>query len=257
MAQFSIAQLWIFPVKSLGGMAIENASITASGSLLGDREWLVTRPDGAMLWQGDIPAMTLLQASLDAEGLRIIAPDGEVLTIDRHHPGATTSITQYGHTLPGIDAGDSAADWLSHKLGAACRLVRIGPAAHDWGGLNPVHAVSLNSLVALNQGLVAHGDATVEAERFRANVILSGDHHPFAEEAVAMLDFGTAQLLLREACVRCELPNISRVDASRSRQPLKLIGRMAKGRLTAKPASFGIYATAQGDVLRNGMSCGA
>lgn len=253
MAQFTIAQLWIFPVKSLGGMAVESATITPAGSLLGDREWIVTRPDGQMLWQGNIAVMTLLQARLQGEALEIAAPDGSLLRLDREHDGAPANVSQYGHTLPGIDAGDAAAHWLSEKLGADCRLVRVGKEAHRWGGLNPVHAVSLHSLLALNERLIAQGDEPVEAERFRPNVVLAGDHAAFAEEAIPAIRFTGPSLVLREPCMRCELPNISRADASRSKQPLKLIGGMAKGRLTAKPASFGIYATAQGESLRVGM----
>ncbi len=253
MAAFSITQLWIYPVKSLGGMAVAAAAITPAGSLEGDREWIVTRPDGAMLWQGDIPAMTLLGAELDTTSLLLRGPDDASLRLDRAHGGVATTVTQYGHALPGIDAGDAAAAWLSAQLQAPCRLVRIGAEAHRWGGLNPVHAISLRSLLALNERLLEQGDEPVEAERFRPNVVLDGDHPAFAEEAIATLAFHGAALALREPCVRCELPNISRADASRGKQPLKLIGGMAKGRLTAKPASFGIYATATGETLRVGM----
>ena len=253
MAAFSIARLFIYPVKSLGGVAVDRAEITPSGSLRGDREWIVARPDGQMLWQGDIPRMTLLQTRLDAERLEISGPDGAVLRLDRAHGGAASGIVQYGHKLSGTDAGDGAADWLGTQLGTACRLVRVGAEAHRWGGLNPVHAVSLNSLLALNERLVEQDDDPVEVERFRPNVVLDGDHGAFDEEAVETLDFGGASLRLRKPCVRCELPNISRLDASRSKQPLKLIGGMAKGRVTAKPASFGIYATARGEALRVGM----
>lgn len=254
MPQFSIARLYIYPVKSLGGMAVDAASITPAGSLAGDREWIVALPDGQMLWQGNIPRMTLLSAVLDAETLTLSAPGGSRFALERTHGGAATEIRQYGYALPGIDAGEDAAQWLSAQLGQDCRLVRIGAEAHRWGGLNPVHAVSVHSLLALNERLLEQGDEAVEAERFRPNVVLSGDHDAFAEEAVETIALDDAALVLREPCVRCELPNISRVDASRSKQPLKLIGGMAKGRLTAKPASFGIYATARGDMLRTGRT---
>jgi uncharacterized protein YcbX len=254
MSGFSIAQLYIYPVKSLGGMAVDRASITPAGSLDGDREWIVTRPDGAMLWQGDIPSMTLLEATLDATTLTLRGADGATLAIERGHGGTTMTVTQYGHSLEGVDAGDAVAGWLGQHLHASCRLVRVGAEAHRWRGLNPVHAVSLRSLLALNERLIEQGDAPVEAERFRPNVVLDGDHGAFAEEAAATIGFDGAELVLREPCVRCELPNISRVDASRGKQPLKLIGGMARGRLTAKSASFGIYAMAQGEALRVGMN---
>lgn len=253
MPDFRIAQLWIYPVKSLGGMAVDSATITSAGSLLGDREWIVARADGQMLWQGDIPRMTLLGATLEREALVLTGADGDRLRLDSAHDGTASAISQYGHRLDGVDAGDGAAEWLAHQLHTACRLVRVGGEAHRWGGLNPVHALSVHSLLALNQRLVEQGDAPVEAERFRPNIVLDGDHGAFAEETAQSIRFEGAELVPREPCVRCELPNISRIDASRGRQPLKLIGGMAKSRLNARPASFGIYATARGETLRVGM----
>jgi MOSC domain-containing protein len=252
VSEFIISRLWIYPVKSLGGVTVERAEITPAGSLRGDREWIVVDSHNRMLWQGDIPAMTLVKVELDAEQLTLIAPDKSGFRLGRNHGGAPVEVEMYGHTLAGVDGGDAAATWLSAALGAVCRLVRIGELAHRWSGLNPVHVLSKHSLAVLNQTLLAQGDHELEPERFRPNVLLGGDHEPFAEEAAASIRFAKSELALREPCVRCELPNISRIDASREKQPLKLIGRMSKARTTAKPASFGTYVAARGEALTLG-----
>ena len=254
MPRFAITELWIYPVKSLGGMRVPRAAITPTGSFVGDREWLVVRPDGSMLWQGDLPRMTLLGTTL-ADGLLTIArPDGAALTVSADHGGEAMAVTQYGHSFTGLDAGDAPATFLSDWLGAPCRLVRLGTAAHHWSGLNPIHVISEHSLRLLNQRLLEQGDIAMEHQRFRPNVMVAGEHGPFDEETTPVLDFGGAQILLNEPCIRCELPNISRIDASREKQPLKLIGRLAKQRPTSKPASFGTYARAQGLELAEGMT---
>ncbi len=169
--------------------------------------------------------------------------------------GAPAELTMYKRRFTGIDAGDAAADWLSAALGQPLRLVRIGDAAHRWDGLNPIHVVSDVSLDALNEALLAQGDEPVTAMRFRPNVLLGSRDgvSPWLEESNPTLDFGAARIQLREPCVRCELPNISLVDASRGRQPLKLIGRLSRERTTAAPASFGTYCRAEGTALRIGM----
>jgi uncharacterized protein YcbX len=145
-----------------------------------------------------------------------------------------------------------AAHWLTRALGQPVRLVRIGDAAHRWDGLNPVHVVSDASIAALNEALREQGDDDVAPRRFRPNVIL-GNSSPFAEEENAVLDFGDAMLRLREPCVRCELPNISLIDASRGKQPLKFLGKWSAARPNAKAASFGTYCSAEGTMLRTGM----
>ncbi|WP_046144001.1 MOSC domain-containing protein [Devosia soli] len=254
MAVFRIETIFIYPVRSIGGMAVAEAQITPGGSLRGDREWVVVRPDGSLLWQGDIPRMTLLSASIETDGLRIRGHDGGVGPVPRDIAGGDVAVRQDGYTLAGIDQGDEMAEWLGAQLETPCRLVRVGEEAHRWGGLNPIHAVSLASLAALNARLVSAGEAAVEVERFRANVVLGGSHAAFAEEAADELVFEDASLVLREPCVRCELPNISRVDARRGKQPLKAIGMMSRSRPAARPASFGTYCTAKGTSLRLGMS---
>src|SRR5690606_4962112 len=97
---------------------------------------------------------------------------------------------------------------------------------------------------ALNEALHEQGDDAVVPMRFRPNVVL-GNGGAWFEEENAVLDFGSARLRWREPCVRCELPNISLVDASRGRQPLKLIGRLSQQR-PVKPAAFGTYCMAEG-----------
>lgn len=253
VALFEIAQLWIYPVKSLGGMRVQSAEVTEAGSLLWDREWLVVREDGRMLWQGDLPRMTLLQATVDGESLIISERNGAAIAVPVAHGGVAMTVTQYGATFDGVDAGDEIAAWLSAFLDFPCRLVRIGVQAHRWK-LNPLHLVSVHSLAVLNQRLAALRNVAIEVERLRPNVVLAGTHEPFAEETVSVLDFGGAEIRLNEPCVRCELPNISRVDASRQKQPLKLIGGMSKERPASKPASFGVYSRAVGPRLVVGMS---
>jgi uncharacterized protein YcbX len=249
VSQFIISRLWIYPVKSLGAVALDSARITPAGSLVGDREWIVVDAEWRMLWQGNIPRMTLVGVALEPEGLLLTAPDGASFSLDRQHDGMAVEATMYGHSFAGVDAGDAAAAWLSAALGAPCRLVRIGAGAHCWSGLNPVHVVSERSLADLNARLAAEGHHAMEAERFRPNILLAGEHAPYAEETTASLRFAGAELVLREPCVRCELPNISRLDASREKQPLKLIGKLSKTRPSAKPASFGTYASARGNAL--------
>jgi uncharacterized protein YcbX len=242
----TIRQLWIYPVKSLGGVLVDTAGVTPSGSFALDREWLVVDADNNMLWQGDIPRMALTRTRLTADALVLSAPGMGDFTQPLVHSGAPVTVTMYKRQFPGTDAGDALAAWLTAALGASCRLVRIGNGAHTWDGLNPVHVTSDASLLALNEALIERGDAPVEMERFRPNIVLTGDATPFFEEAPPAIHFGDAVLSLREPCVRCELPNINREDATRGKQPLKLIGAMSKTRETARPASFGTYAAVSG-----------
>lgn len=249
----TIAGLWIYPVKSLGGVAVDTAAITPTGSLVGDREWLVVDETGAMLWQGDLPRMTLLGVTWDGARLGLRRPDGAALDLDAAHGGVAARVTQYREVFDGVDAGDEVATFLSDWLDRRVRLVRIGAAAHGWAKLNPLHVLSDASLAALGARLVEAGGRTLPPARFRPNVLLSDVGAPFAEETWAVLEFDDARLRLREPSTRCELVNISVTDATRERQPLPMIARMSRERATARKGSFGVYMQAEGARLMVGM----
>lgn len=247
MGTIRLAEIWVYPIKSMGGVRLGRAAVTAAGSLALDREWIVVDEHGHKLWQGDLPRMALTRCRLNDETVTVELPGMPELRVARDHDGPTVGLTMYRRHFEGIDAGDAVAEWLQHAFGRPARLVRIGAAAHAWRGLNPVHVLSRNSLAALNTALGVRGDSAIEAERFRPSLVLESDDEPnFFEETYEAIRFGSAELIFQEPCVRCELPNISREDASRGRQPLKLIGAMSRERVTAAPASFGIYARLAG-----------
>ena len=135
MAEIFIRELWIYPVKSLGGVRVDAAAITSVGSLLSDREWIVVDDSQRMVWQGDMPKMTLVRVALDDTSLTLSLPGLADLTLRRDHGGAPASLTMYKNEINGIDAGDAAAAWLTEALGRPLRLVRIGDAAHRWSCL--------------------------------------------------------------------------------------------------------------------------
>jgi len=247
MSAIYLTEIRVYPIKSMGGVRLARAAVTDAGSLALDREWVMVDAAGHKLWQGDLPKMALTRCGLDEEAITVTLPGMPDLAIPRDHGGLPAVVTMYGQEFDGVDAGETVAEWLGDAFGRHARLVRIGASAHTWPGLNPVHVVSRNSLAALNTALAEQGDPPVEAERFRPGLVLEAEGEaPFFEERYAAIRFGDAELVFREPCVRCELPNISREDAGRGRQPLKLIGGLSRGRPTAAPASFGIYAELRG-----------
>lgn len=254
-----VSRLWVYPVKSLGGVSVDEVAITRAGSFALDREWLVTDPDGHMVWQGELPRMALLSvalcdASLPGGGaLRIAGPNGDGVSVPLDHDGAPVVATQYGQVFASTDAGPDAAAFLSDALERPVRLVRVGAAAHGWTGHNPVHAFTDASLNALNARLLADGTGPMAIRRFRPNVLLGGADVPFAEEVWPRIDFGSAALVRREPSTRCVLPCIDPDTAAVQREPMRMVARMSRERTTAKKGSFGIYAHAQGARLAVGM----
>ena len=69
-----LAEIWLYPIKSLGGVQVSRATITGAGSLGLDREWVVVDLDDKMVWQGDLPRMALTRCSLDDATITVTIP---------------------------------------------------------------------------------------------------------------------------------------------------------------------------------------
>ena len=68
-----ISSLTQYPIKSCGGMKLEQAEIDESG-LVGDRPLFVIDENGKGLGQTALPRMALIQASLVGAQLSVFAP---------------------------------------------------------------------------------------------------------------------------------------------------------------------------------------
>jgi uncharacterized protein YcbX len=68
-----VEQIWIYPVRSLAGRAVDRCDVGPDG-LVGDRAWTVVGPDGGVVRAKDEPAMR------DVAGTGDAATDERVLT---------------------------------------------------------------------------------------------------------------------------------------------------------------------------------
>lgn len=121
-----LAGLWVYPVKSCAGVAVNRAELDVQGGLKGDREWIVINANGELQWQGGIPRMALVQPVPDADSLRLQAPGVPTLSVDQAAPGEACDVKIWNETsrgfdtFPGRDAGRAAQAWLSDFLGSRC-----------------------------------------------------------------------------------------------------------------------------------------
>ena len=65
-----LAQLYVYPIKSLGGIALDSATPLGRG-LQYDRRWMLTDPEGTFLSQRSDPRMALLKPKI-RDGMIII-----------------------------------------------------------------------------------------------------------------------------------------------------------------------------------------
>ena len=68
-----VTGLFIYPVKSCGGIKLSEAHLLETG-LAHDRQWMLVDADGRFVTQRTHPAMALIQTALEADVLRLRHP---------------------------------------------------------------------------------------------------------------------------------------------------------------------------------------
>ncbi|XP_078505940.1 mitochondrial amidoxime-reducing component 1-like isoform X2 [Lissotriton helveticus] len=113
-----VSQLFIYPVKSFRGVALEEAECTKLGLKHGelrDRHWLVTTENGGMVTARQEPKLVLISVSCDGAFLTLKAPEMEELRIPLKLPRTNPVLNcrVHGHNVQGKDCGDETARWIS------------------------------------------------------------------------------------------------------------------------------------------------
>ncbi len=230
MAQ--ITDLFIYPVKSLKGIAL-NESMTALRGLQYDREWMVTTSDYEFITQREIPLMSMIEVSIDPDTLTLSSKNNTKFQVPLLLSSTTViKASVWGDICDAYDEGDDASLWLTSLLGLyknkSLRLVRYSSQ-----GIRPVPAKYLNgveaqsafsdqfpylitsweSLEKLNTGLIKNGSQVAEMDRFRPNIVVKGIDNLEKKTSQNLLcqksgyDFG-----LRKPCKRCKIITINQDD---------------------------------------------
>ena len=273
-----VSQLFLYPVKSLRGFAVQEATVDALG-FAGDRRFLVVDPAGSFLTQRSVPLMATVQTALEPDWLVLNADKaGPVRVRLAALPGETSVIrrvTIWQSTgLQAEDCGETVAAWLTAVLQTPARLVRAGaafrravperklPAALrrfpeaapeaesartvGFPDAYPFMVIGDASLDELNGRLEAQGDAVLPIERFRPSFVVTGGE-PFAEDRWKRFRIGEVTFWGGGPCARCIMANTDPWTGNRGLEPLRLLSTYRRDPASGTKVNFGQNALHDGD----------
>lgn len=231
--QARIARLFVYPVKSCAGVAVDEWVLDDTGLDL-DRAWMVVDDRGEFVSQREFPRMALVRPQIKMHEVILRAPGMLALHLQVDAVEEPVRVRVWDDQVAAYDMGGTAAQWFSDFLGARLRLVRFDPeqrrlsSMHWTGGAEapnqfsdgfPLLVASEASLDELNRRLAAGGHGAVGIERFRPNIVLSGVEGPHDENRTEVLRISAAEaveLRLVKPCPRCPIPNIDPATAESS-----------------------------------------
>ncbi|SNC67228.1 hypothetical protein SAMN06265337_1880 [Hymenobacter gelipurpurascens] len=226
-----LSDLYIYPVKSLGGIRLTEAHISTRG-LRHDRRWLIVNERNQFMTQRQTAAMAHLKVEPAFNGFLLRhnqRPDLLPLFVPfEATPEKTLFVTIWDDMVFAWRACPDCDEWLSDALGQPCKLVYMsdmvrrdvepelnpGNKLVSFADGYPYLLVGKNSLAELNTRLVE----PVGMERFRPNLVFSGGE-AFEEDTWHEFRIGDAAFRAVRACGRCIFTTIDQKTAQK--HPLK------------------------------------
>jgi uncharacterized protein len=234
----AISQLFIYPIKSLGGISVSSAWVTDRGFQY-DRRWMLVNEQNRFLSQREYPKMALLTVHLDKGGLRIKSEEhkesGLFIPFDKTEKGLE-NVTIWNATCEAFRVGKEVDSWFMDMLEVKCKLVYMPDAS-----LRPVNTASgfspkekftsfADAYPFLMLGEASMHDLNgrlpipVSIKRFRPNIVFSGGF-PYQEDEIG--DFSIRQINFTglENCARCMVPNIDPEKGilDKNKEPIKTL----------------------------------
>ncbi len=234
MKDYTLSEINIYPVKSLGGISLQSAEVTDRG-LQYDRRWMLVDEAGKFLTQRKYPQMALVQVEVSLSGLHFQHKLKKKLLLNISHNEFT------GNELDVIVGDDTVKaalyekhvnNWFSDLLGLNCKLVYMKDEMRrqvdknyamnneitSFAGGFPFVIVGQSSLDDLNSRL----EEKIPMNRFRANFVFTGGA-PYEEDE--WKKFKIADLFFSgvKQCHRCPLVNVNQETGEKSEEPLQTL----------------------------------
>lgn len=233
-----VSGLYLYPIKSCRGHAIEQGVIEARG-FRDDREFMLVDLDGCAITQREHPRMTLIEPYVEGTVLTLTAPGMPLLRKEYITSGPQVDVDVWQNICAAVDQGDDVAAWFSTYMELSCRLVRM---AEDCRRLiSPKHAVKEGDHVSfvdgypfliISEGSLADLNSRMEQplpmRRFRPSIVVSA-MEPFAEDTWRRIRIGTQIFELVKPCARCVMTTVNPDTTEMGKEPLRTLAKYRRG----------------------------
>lgn len=232
-----LSEIWIYPVKSLGGIRLSSSEVREKG-LRFDRRWMLIDEEGKFLTQRAQPQMALFKLAKYDHAFEIsFGKDSLELPLDIPSSGKERTAVIWRDNVSVCEAPDYLHRWFSDRIGFPCRLVafpesnpRPVDAAYRLANENvsladgyPILIIGQSSLDDLNTRL----DLPVPMNRFRPNLVFTGGL-PYEEDNWRNFRVGQNALLGVKTCGRCVLTTVDQATGVMGKEPLLTLSRYRK-----------------------------
>jgi uncharacterized protein YcbX len=234
-----ISQLYIYPIKSLAGIAVSTSLVTDRG-LEYDRRWVLVDEQNYHVTQREMPLLGSLVPEITAFGVIIRNSKNQESILVPFKPlkEKKEAIKVWDDVFDGVEVSENISNWFSEIIGKQVRLMfqpedskRSVEAKYQIKGDEivgaadgyPILIISEESLEDLNSKL----EISVEMLRFRPNIVICGVQ-AFEEDEIGEVGIGTAEIIGVKNCGRCVMVNNSLDGTQANKEPLQTLSKYRK-----------------------------
>jgi uncharacterized protein YcbX len=237
MAKRILSEIWVYPVKGLGGVRQKSARVLQKG-LVHDRRWMLVDSTNRFMTQREFPVLSLFRTRIDRDTI-IISKGAESIRLPIMEEMAAPVIETmvWDDPVTTIEVSRQHSDWFSQRVGISCKLVafpegnprpvsELHQVNHEHVSLAdgyPLMIIGQASLDNLNTKLAS----PVPMNRFRPNLVFTGGE-PHEEDSWKNFLVGTNRFAGVKPCARCIVTTINQATGEKEREPLLTLSRYRK-----------------------------
>ena len=243
-----VHSLFLYPVKSLAGMAVESFELDQFGPEH-DRRWMLIDDEHQFVTQRTLPQLALIQPSLNVDGQVSLAIPGQAdvrLQATEHSVSVRVWRDWVEGQLASVDANVAVSDYcgvpfrLVYMPATSFREVKTNLATErrrvSFADGYPLLVTNTASLDELNQRL----QTPVDMRHFRPNIVVDGAP-AWSEDNWQALVMGEGEYRVLKPCSRCVMTTVD-PDTGLKAASVQPLRTLATYRRSADGIMFGMNA---------------
>ncbi|WP_340105947.1 MOSC domain-containing protein [Rhodohalobacter sp. 8-1] len=239
MNDLRLKDIYTYPVKSLGGVRLQEGRVLKKG-LEFDRRWMLVDDRGRFMSQRKHSRMALLQTEITDNGIDVYSktdPSNRVTIPLEPSSKNTREVVIWDDRVDAQRVSQKLSQWFSEQLDVTCDLVfmphstrrllkpkyQVNEESVSFADAMPYLLISQKSLDDLNSRL----NKPIPMERFRPNIVVAGGA-PFQEDNWNEISIGSARFKITKSCARCVVTTIDQQSGHKAKEPLKTLASYRK-----------------------------
>jgi uncharacterized protein len=231
----TVSELYVYPIKSLGGIQLKEIQLTDRG-FEHDRRWMLVDANNRFLTQREHARMALLQTAIANNGIEVYDkrnPGEKILIPFLADSTEEMAVTIFRDTCQAISLSNEINQWFSRFLQLPCKLVYMPDDslrkvdknyAKESNNITaftdgyPILMIAKESIADLNSRL----EEPLPVNRFRPNLVIESSL-PYEEDRMEHFSINNISFYGVKLCARCMITTINQQTIEKGKEPLKTL----------------------------------